>query len=214
MTCFNDIFLQAIIPPWLRRFCFDRRSPVGLMDCDNGRQDDSQSRDSAVGHDEPQSRSSEYQTPRPLSYENEQPNLPAPAKHQNYSLFPKQSNPPSAPNIQRIKPASPTDLGEEAIAAIPETLRNDQAPTNGTKGTSTSRDSGEIIGLPESSLPEPVSRNCLRPWPEHADLTITCRNRHGVCLPCWMIRPRIKLDHSVIWVFFIILFKRRSCCFV
>ncbi|KAE8155574.1 hypothetical protein BDV40DRAFT_306881 [Aspergillus tamarii] len=150
MTCFSDISLQAILPPWLGWFCFSRRSTVGLMNCDNGRQDDSQSRDSAVGHDEPQSHSSEYQTPRPLSYEKKQPNLPAPVKRQN---------PPSILNIQRIKPASPTDLQEEAITAIPETLRKDQA--NGTKDTSTSRDSGEIIGLPESGLPKPKQVWCV-----------------------------------------------------
>ncbi|KAK6810579.1 hypothetical protein RU639_013671 [Aspergillus parasiticus] len=156
MACFW--FLHAILPPCLRRFCPDRRSPVGLMDWDNGPQDDSKS---ATSHDKPLSGSSEYQTPRPLSYEEGQPNPPAPVKSQKYSLFPKQSQPPSAPKMhQRIKPASPADSGEEAIAAIPDTLRKDQAPTNRTIRTSTSSDSGQTIFLPTPDLPEPKQVCC------------------------------------------------------
>lgn len=146
MTCFNGIFLKAITPAWLGWFCFGQRSPIDWMDCDNGRQDDSKS---ATSHDKPLSGSSEYQTPRPLSYEEDQPNPPALVKSPKYSLFPKQSNPSSSPKIQRIKPASHAGSEEEAKAARTETLRKDQASTDRIKGTSTSMDSGEIIVLPE-----------------------------------------------------------------
>ncbi|GMG38231.1 unnamed protein product [Aspergillus oryzae] len=146
MTCFNGIFLKAITPPWLGWFCFGQRSPIDWMDCDNGRQDDSKS---ATSHDKPLSGSSEYQTPRPLFYEEDQPNPPALVKSPKYSLFPKQSNPSSSPKIQRIKPASHAGSEEEAKAARTETLRKDHASTDRIKGTSTSMDSGEIIVLPE-----------------------------------------------------------------
>ncbi|KAE8358206.1 hypothetical protein BDV27DRAFT_150647 [Aspergillus caelatus] len=122
MACFW--FLYAILPLCLRRFCSDRRSPVGLMDWDNGEQDDSKS---ATSYNKPLSGSSDYQTPILLFYEKDQPNLPALVKSQKYSLFPKQSKPSSAPKIQRIKLSSPADSGEEAMAAISEILGKDQA---------------------------------------------------------------------------------------
>ncbi|OOO13643.1 hypothetical protein OAory_01013920 [Aspergillus oryzae] len=81
MACLGDMFPYVIIPPWFKQFCSNRCGSEDLTDWDDGGQGvNSHFAGGAVVYDEPRSGSSEYQPPRPLAYENGQPNLPVSTK--------------------------------------------------------------------------------------------------------------------------------------
>lgn len=141
MACLGDMFPYVIIPPWFKQFCSNRCGSEDLTDWDDGGQGvNSHFAGGAVVYDEPRSGSSEYQPPRPLAYENGQPNLPVSTKGQQYGFVPKEYNYSLTPKIQPIKPASPVSPAEEARAVITPTLRRDRPPSF--------MSSGEIIALP------------------------------------------------------------------
>ncbi|RAQ72697.1 hypothetical protein COH21_012914 [Aspergillus flavus] len=153
MACLGDMFPYVIIPPWFKQFCSNRCGSEDLTDWDNGGQGvNSHFAGGAVVYDEPRSGSSEYQPPRPLAYENGQPNLPVSTKGQQHGFVPKEYNYSLTPKIQPIKPASPVSPAEEARAMITPTLRRDRPPSF--------MSSGEII-----ALPSPPPRLVLPPLP-------------------------------------------------
>ncbi|KAE8130869.1 hypothetical protein BDV38DRAFT_276429 [Aspergillus pseudotamarii] len=76
MACLN-MSRHAKMPLWFKQFWSDRRRSVDLTDWNDGGQDmNSHSGDAAIGYDQLQSSSSKYQTPKLLTYEEGQPNLP------------------------------------------------------------------------------------------------------------------------------------------